>query len=135
MHTVVFDCLETSSRETINEIIIEVADAIPPQSGLKSLTVKDYGDAFKLDQWPMDQLSNKLHDCEQFVLDNIETRVPMESRGAWLELAGTVVENSECLEQLTVANTMTTAQQGATFLKQLAEAPLNTLKSINFSGG
>ena len=69
MHTVLFDSLYTSSRETINEVIIEVADAIPPQSGLKSLTVKNYYDANKLDQWPMDQLSNKLHDCEQFVLD------------------------------------------------------------------
>ena len=135
MHTVFFDTLDTGSTETINEVIIEVADAIPPQSGLKSLTVKNYQDAFKLDQWPMDQLSNKLHDCEQFVLDTFYAIVPMETRGAWLELAGTVVENSECLEQLTVANTMTTAQQGAIFLKQLAEAPLNTLKSINFSGG
>ena len=98
MHTVLFEKLVTSSKETINEVIIEVADAIPPQSGLKSLTVKNYRDPFKLDQWPMDQLSNKLHDCEQFVLDRFwANHVPMESRGAWLELAGTVVENSECL--------------------------------------
>ena len=110
MHTVLFDYLATGSTETINEVMVEVADAIPPQSGLKSLTVKNYEDAFKLDQWPMDQLSNKLHDCEQFVLNTFWAQsVPVETRGAWLELAGTVIENSECLEQLTVANTMTTA--------------------------
>ena len=85
----------------------------------------------------MTQLANKTFKCEQLVLENFEAiRVPLETRGAWLELAGAVCENSACLEELTVSNTVTTAEQGKDFLYQFSDAwHLDTLKRINFSGG
>ena len=88
-----------------------MADAVSPQHGLKSLTVTNYIDINQVDQWPLTQLSNKAFACEELVFDNFEgVTVPVEVRGAWLELAGRVCEGSECLGELNLSNSATTAE-------------------------
>ena len=114
---VTLDKLLTSSRETINQVINEVAEAVSPKDGIKTMVVKGYRDDNQVDQWPMTQIANKTFKCEQLVLEKFDAHiVPVETRGAWLELVGAVCENSACLEELTVSNTPTTAEQGKDFL-------------------
>ena len=43
----------TSSRETLNQVINDIADIIPQEPGLESLTVFLYVDPNKVDQWPI----------------------------------------------------------------------------------
>ena len=89
-----------------------------------------------IDQWPIQQLVNKTENCESLILDTFwGYRMPEETRGRWLDMAGKICNTSQCLEHLVVKNTATTAKQGAALLQELADSEIKTLKHIDFSGG
>ena len=54
-----------------------------------------------------------------------------EVNALWVSAAAQICEVSQCLKQLTVQNTRTTAEEGAIFLLQLANAELSTLEELD----
>ena len=49
----VIEELESSSSETVNQLVYEIAGTILKEPGLKSLRVLDYRDMNNLEQWPL----------------------------------------------------------------------------------
>lgn len=51
--------LRTSSTETINQVLNEIADTVPASPGLNSFRMNGCWDNNTVDQWPITQLANK----------------------------------------------------------------------------
>ena len=61
--------------------------------------------------------------------------MPRETRDRWLELAGMICQQSQNLEHLVVKNTATSQDSGGSFLHELADSEIHSLKHIDLSGG
>ena len=61
--------------------------------------------------------------------------MPEETRDRWVELASLICQTNQCLENLVVKNTVSSAWSGEEFLQALSESKIDTLRQIDFSGG
>jgi len=61
--------------------------------------------------------------------------MPKETRDRWLQLAGLICQQSQNLEHLVVKNTATSAGEGLSFLQELADSEIHSLRHIDLSGG
>ena len=61
--------------------------------------------------------------------------MPEETRDRWVELVSLICQTNQCLENLVVKNTASSAWIGEEFLQALSESRIDRLRQSDFSGG
>ena len=106
--------------------------AVNEQLGLLSLTIENFRDSNKLEEWPLGQLVLKTHHLQflklaflGFTTDDNKTQL--------LEFAAQVVTFSSCLHTLHIEGTNTTAADGAKFMQTLADDGFDWLQHLTIA--
>ena len=130
--TVVLESLKCTSSEVINQLIDQIADTIPDEPGLYSLTIREYEDENSLENWPLQHLVQKATRCEHLEIDKLMS-IDKSKNPLWLEAASEICQASDYLKRLIIVETRTNADDGAKFLQQLADSELASLEMLDLS--
>ena len=112
--------LSCSSSEVLNGVLDQIAQSIDnDQQGLLSLAIAFFSDKNTLDSWPLSQLLVKATFLKSLKLFDLERTTP-ENRSVLMDFLGELCQqNGNCLEELIIQWTDSTAEDGRKFSEAL----------------
>ena len=124
--------MSSTSSEVANGLFNVIADTVA-QNGLLKFEIKEFAEINRVESYCLSGFVIKAQNCHTIIIDYL--RATPENNALLLETVGQMCAVSQCLKQLTVRASFTTAEEGDAFMTSLAEGDLATLEQLDLSGG